>query len=81
MSVLNQSDSSNTFRALGQTSGMGFVLAASMAGGYYGGHYLDLKFGTDPWLMIASLLICMAGGILEVCNMVKRAVKETEKEG
>ncbi len=80
MSVLNQNDSGSTFRALGLTSGMGFVLAACMVGGYYGGRYLDSKFGTEPWLMIASLLLCMAGGILEVCNMVKKAMKETEKE-
>lgn len=80
---MNQNDSGGTFRALGLTSGIGFIMAACLAGGYYGGHYLDSKFGTEPWLLIASLLLSLAGGILEVCSILKKALKETEndKEG
>tara|TARA_B100001964_G_C14151122_1_gene562095 strand:- start:325 stop:495 length:171 start_codon:yes stop_codon:yes gene_type:complete len=55
-------------------------MAACVAGGYYGGRYLDSKFGTEPWLMIVSLLLCMAAGVLEVCNMVKKAMKEIDKK-
>lgn len=78
--VLNQNDSGSTFRALSLTSGIGFMMAACLAGGYYAGSYLDSKFGTEPWLLIASLLLCLAGGILEVCAMVKKAMRETEKD-
>lgn len=78
--VLNQNDSGSTFRALSLTSGIGFMLAACLAGGYYAGSYLDSKFGTEPWLLITALLLCLAGGILEVCSMVKKAMKETEKD-
>ena len=73
-------ESGSTFRALGLTSGIGFVMAACVAGGYYGGRYLDSKFGTEPWLTIFSLLLCMAAGVLEVCNMVKKAMKEIDKK-
>jgi F0F1-type ATP synthase assembly protein I len=57
------------------------MLAACLAGGYYAGRYLDTRFGTEPWLMIGSLLLCLAGGIVEVCHMIKKAMKETEEEG
>jgi len=77
---LDLKESGSTFRALGLTSGIGFVMAACVAGGYYGGRYLDSKFGTEPWLMIVSLLLCMTAGVLEVCSMVKKAMKEIDKE-
>ena len=40
---MNLDDSRSTYRALGLTSGIGFVMAASLAGGYFGGRYLDTK--------------------------------------
>ena len=73
-------DSGSTFRALGLTSGIGFVMAACVAGGYYGGRYLDSKFGTEPWLLIASLLLCLTVGVVEICNMLKKAMKELERK-
>ena len=77
--LLNQNDSRSTFRALGLTSGIGAVMAACILGGYFIGHYLDAKFGTAPWLLIASLLMAMTAGFLEVYNIVKKATKETTK--
>ncbi len=77
---MNLDDSRSTYRALGLTSGIGFVMAACLAGGYFGGRYLDSKFGTEPWLLIASLLLCLTAGVLEICNMLKKAMKEMEKE-
>jgi len=75
-----EDDSRSTFRALGLTSGMGFIMAACLVGGYYGGSYLDSKFGTEPWLLIASLLLALTGGVLEVCNMLRKVMKETERK-
>ena len=77
---MNLDDSRSTYRALGLTSGIGFVMAASLAGGYFGGRYLDTKFGTEPWLLIASLLLCLTVGIVEICNMLKKAMKELERK-
>ncbi|MHC4322460.1 MAG: AtpZ/AtpI family protein [Planctomycetota bacterium] len=77
---MNPEDSRSTFRALGLTSGIGFVMAACLAGGYFGGRYLDSKFGTEPWLLIASLLLCLTAGIVEICNMLKKAMKELERK-
>ena len=75
-----EDDSRSTFRALGLTSGMGFIVAICLAGGYYGGRYLDSKFGTEPWLLIAALLLSLTGGVIEVCNMLKKVMKETERK-
>jgi len=77
---LNLDDSRSTYRALGLTSGIGFVMAACLAGGYFGGRYLDTKFGTEPWLLIASLLLCLTAGVVEICNMLKKAMKEMERK-
>jgi len=77
---LNLDDSRSTYRALGLTSGIGFVMAACLAGGYFGGRYLDTKFGTEPWLLIASLLLCLTAGVVEICNMLKKAMKELERK-
>ncbi|MHC4307566.1 MAG: AtpZ/AtpI family protein [Planctomycetota bacterium] len=77
---MNLDDSRSTYRALGLTSGIGFVMAACLAGGYFGGRYLDSKFGTEPWLLIASLLLCLTAGIVEICNMLKKAMKELERK-
>ena len=64
---------------MGLTGGIGAVMAASILGGYFVGRYLDSKFGTAPWLLIASLLITMVAGFLEVYKIVKKATKETTK--
>ncbi len=77
---MNLDDSRSTYRALGLTSGIGFVMAACLAGGYFGGRYLDSKFGTEPWLLIASLLLCLTVGVVEICNMLKKAMKELERK-
>lgn len=77
---MNLKDSSSTLRALGLTGGIGFIMAACILGGYYLGHYLDSKFGTAPWLLILTLLLCMTAGFLEIYNMLKRATKETSKD-
>ncbi len=76
---MNLNDSRSTLHALGLTGGIGAVMAASILGGYFIGRYLDAKFGTAPWLLIASLLMAMTAGFLEVYNIVKKATKETTK--
>ena len=77
---MNLDEGRSTYRALGLTSGIGFVMAACLAGGYFGGRYLDTKFGTEPWLLIASLLLCLMVGVVEICNMLKKAMKELERK-
>ncbi len=76
---MDLNDSSSTFRALGLTGGIGAAMAASILGGYFLGRYLDAKFGTAPWLLVLTLLLCMTAGFLEVYKIVKKVTKETTK--
>ncbi len=77
---MSLNDSSSTFRALGLTGGIGAVMAACILCGYFIGRYLDAKFGTAPWLLIASLLMTMFAGFLEVYKIVKKVMKETTRD-
>lgn len=74
---MNLNDSRSTFRVLGLTGGIGTVMAACSLVGYFIGQYLDAKFGTAPWLLIASLLMAMTAGFLEVYKIVKKVMRET----
>ena len=61
-------------RLVAKYGGIGFELALFIAVGYFGGNWLDKKFGTAPWLMYVGLGIGMAGGV----NSIVRLVKSTD---
>ena len=44
------------WRIAGTTGAVGIEIAAAIAIGYFGGHYLDKKLGTEPWIMYAGIL-------------------------
>jgi F0F1-type ATP synthase assembly protein I len=50
----------------------GTVLVAPMLGLGAIGYFLDRRFGTGPWLMVAGLLLGMAGGFVNFLKMVTR---------
>ncbi|MFH1487825.1 MAG: AtpZ/AtpI family protein [Pseudomonadota bacterium] len=43
------------FRTLGHLSTIGLTMAISIALGALIGHWLDDKFGTEPWLLLVFL--------------------------
>jgi len=51
----------------------GSVLVAPMLGLGAVGYFLDGRFGTKPWLMVAGLLLGMAGGFANFIQVVTRA--------
>ena len=51
----------------------GSVLVAPMLGLGAVGYFLDGRFGTKPWLMVAGLLLGMAGGFVNFLQVVKGA--------
>lgn len=77
---MNLKDSKSTYRALGITSGIGFMMAACILGGYFVGSYLDSKFGTKPWLLLVFLLMGLAVGFIEIYNIMKKLTKENNKK-
>ena len=60
------------FRVFGVVGGFGFLMAASVLLGYYVGHFLDQRFGTDPWLMILFLLAGVTFGFIEFFRMTRK---------
>lgn len=64
-------DSPSTLRTLGQLStvGMSFVLAIVF--GFGGGHWLDGRMGTGPWLAFLGFFLGLAAGVLNVYRVLK----------
>ena len=56
-------------------SSLGIELGLSVMIGLIGGQWLDKKFGTEPWLLLAGLLIGLAAGF----RSMFRALKELNK--
>lgn len=58
-------------RLIAKYGGIGFEIGLFMAVGYFGGVWLDKKFGTNPWLMYVGFGVGIAGGIRSVVRLVK----------
>ena len=55
-----------TLRALGLASGVGFTIVGSISLWVLAGRWLDRKLGTEPWALIAGIIIGLisAGSII-----------------
>lgn len=49
---------------------LGTMLVAPMLGLGAVGYFLDRRWGTRPWLMVAGLLLGMAGGFVNFVQIV-----------
>ena len=58
--------------------GFGIEFPAFIALGYFGGHWLDGKFGTEPWLMWLGLGFGFFGAGTSLYRLWKRAKKEMQ---
>lgn len=59
--------------------GLGFFMVGSIVGGYLVGSYLDSRFDTSPWLMLALVFMGIASGFLEFYRVAKKIQEEEEK--
>jgi hypothetical protein len=51
------------YRAVGSWGTLGLEIALSVVIGYFGGRWLDLRFGTGPWLSVLGFFFgCAAAG-------------------
>jgi len=57
-----------------------FILALGPIIGYFIGNFLDQKLHTEPYLMILFIVFGFIASGKEVYNLVKRAMKDMEKE-
>jgi ATP synthase protein I len=63
---------------------MGIQLALAVVVFFFVGRWLDGKLGTAPWLMLAGLLVGIAGGMIKFLRAAvalgKEANRDAEKE-
>ena len=51
------------YNALGLVLSHGVTMAVTLYLAYRGGVWLDKRFGTEPWLMIVSILMMVAANL------------------
>jgi len=66
--------------ALGPYLTLGIQLALSVVVFFFLGRWLDQKFGTDPWLMIAGLVLGTVGGFIKFLTTAISLGKEADAE-
>ena len=76
MSV-GRKDQSGVWAQVGLVSGLGFVLFGAIGGGYFLGWWLDRWLGTAPILGLIMAGFGLAGGLIEILQILKR-VEEHE---
>jgi F0F1-type ATP synthase assembly protein I len=59
-------------------SGVGVELAGAMAGLALLGYWLDGRFGTQPWGLVAGVVVGMVGGLY---NLVKQSLRAAREAG
>src|SRR5687768_9021659 len=68
-------------KAFGRYGAVGFELLASIAVGYYLGHWLDGRFGTHWIAFVGFLLGCYAGfrGLFRAAKQMQKDLENEEK--
>lgn len=62
---------SDMFAALAAFSQVGVTIGASVLVGVLLGQYLDDKFGTEPWFLLAFSILGVGAGIRSLFNIAK----------
>lgn len=52
---------------------VGFVMVTAVILGYWLGHAVDTKLGTDPWMMILGVTLGSAAGFVHLVRVASRA--------
>jgi ATP synthase protein I len=68
------------WRIAGTTGAVDIEIAAAIGIGYLGGHYLDHKFGTDPWIGYIGLMAGI-GAAVKALVRVTRAYQREQGDG
>ena len=70
-----RNEQSEIWTQVGLVSGLGFVLFASIGGGYFLGWLLDRWLGTEPIFGMVLAGVGLAGGLIEILRIMKRIEK------
>ena len=61
-------------------SGIGLEFAGATAGFALVGYWLDGRFGTAPWLLIAGVILGLVGGLYNLVRESLQAVRDARVE-
>ncbi|MBI3872722.1 MAG: AtpZ/AtpI family protein [candidate division Zixibacteria bacterium] len=64
-------------RPVGILTAIPFVLMVGPLVGYFVGHWLDRRWGTEPYLMVLFIALGFAASGREVWGLIKRASRDT----
>jgi hypothetical protein len=67
------------WKAYGRYGSLGIELILSMAVGYYGGRWLDGRFGTH-WIALAGFVVGVYAGFRQIFIAAKRMQADVERE-
>jgi ATP synthase protein I len=71
------------WRTAALTGAAGIEMAVSIVIGYFGGKYLDGKFGTTPWMMwvgFAAGVGAAVKAVVRVVRMYQRTIKQEDAD-
>ncbi|MDD3653242.1 MAG: AtpZ/AtpI family protein [Desulfotomaculaceae bacterium] len=71
-----RSNQNQAFQTLGMASAISAEIAIMTVAGYYCGQFLDRKFDTGPWLMLAGVLIGLVMGFIAIFKTLQRFLGE-----
>ena len=72
---------SKAFHVAGPLFGLGIQLAAAVVVMCFAGRWLDLRWGTTPWLMLTGTMVGAAAGFYQFIRTVNDVSKrESEKK-
>jgi len=63
------------FRQVGLLTGIPMLLASGPVCGYFIGHYIDTKWGTDPGFMVLFTIVGGIAGVREMIQLIKKIIK------
>ncbi|HBI25033.1 MAG TPA: hypothetical protein DDX84_12740 [Nitrospiraceae bacterium] len=68
-------------RQLGMLTTIPFVLLSGPVIGFFIGDYIDKRFGTAPWFMVALVILGLIASARQTIQIINRAGKDNNKNG
>lgn len=68
-------------RQLGMLTTIPFVLLSGPVIGFFIGDYIDKRFGTAPWFMVALVILGLIASARQTIQIINRAGKDNNNNG
>jgi F0F1-type ATP synthase assembly protein I len=78
--VSEKDDRGQLYRAYAVYSAVALELALGIVAGVLGGRWLDARWGTEPWLMIAGVVAGSVAGFTVLFKTLSHEQKRDEKD-